>query len=203
MKRGISPNELQNRVYDVMDFGGEWEKLIGKPEIKGSWLIWGNSTNGKTRFALQLAKYMANFGKVIYNSLEEGDCYSMKKAIEQVNMLEVNRNFLLLDRESIDELRIRLKKDTKIKFVFIDSLQYAGIDYREYKELRDQNRNRIFVWVSHADGRDPMGATAKAIKYDAYIKIFVEGYKAFCQSRYGGGEPYTIWEQGANKYWVE
>jgi len=203
MKRGISPSELKNRVYEVIDFEGEWEKLVGKPEIKGSWLVWGNSTNGKTRFALQLAKYMARFGKVVYNSLEEGDCYSMKTAIEQVNMLEVNRNFLLLDRESIDELRIRLKKDNKIKFVFIDSLQYSGIDYREYKELRDQNRNRIFVWVSHADGRDPMGATAKAIKYDAYIKIFIEGYKAFAQSRYGGGESYVIWEQGANKYWVE
>ncbi len=203
MKRGISPSELKNRVYEVIDFEGEWEKLVGKPEIKGSWLVWGNSTNGKTRFALQLAKYMARFGKVVYNSLEEGDCYSMKTAIEQVNMLEVNRNFLLLDRESIDELRIRLKKDNKIKFVFIDSLQYSGIDYREYKELRDQNRNKIFVWVSHADGRDPMGATAKAIKYDAYIKIFIEGYKAFAQSRYGGGESYVIWEQGANKYWVE
>ena len=50
---------------------------------------------------------------------------------------------------------------------------------------------------------------AKNIRYDADIKIRVEGYKAFATTRYEdsdkgeGGQDYTIWEQGAREYWAE
>jgi len=44
---------------------------------------------------------------------------------------------------------------------------------------------------------------AKSVKYDANIIIRVEGFRAFATGRYGGGDPYTIWEEGALKYWQE
>ena len=64
-KRAINAKELLGKSFDVLDFDGAWLGLIGKPEVKGSWIIWGQSGNGKTRFALQLAKYLARFGKVL------------------------------------------------------------------------------------------------------------------------------------------
>ena len=203
MKRAVSVAELQKRSFKVLPFAGEWQKALGQPEIRGTWIIWGNSTNGKTTFALQLAKHLGHFGKVVYNALEEGASLSMVQALERVGMMQVNRQFRLLEGETIADLKMRLRKDRSIRFVIIDSLQYSGIDYKEYKQLRDLFPKKIFIFISHAKGKEPAGSVAEAVRYDAFVKIWVEGYKAFPQSRYGGGEPYVIWEQGAANYWIE
>ena len=61
--------------------------------------------------------------------------------------------------------------------------------------------NKLFIFISHADGKNPEGSLAKFVKYDADVKIRVEGYRAMCLSRLGGDkEPYTIWEQGAAQF---
>jgi hypothetical protein len=203
MNKAISTRDLITRNFNELPFSDEWLELIGTPEVRGTWIIWGSSTNGKTRFALQLAKYLSNFGKVVYNSLEEGASKSMKDAIIDINMLEVGANFNILDMEDIAELKERLKKDVKIKFVFIDSLQYSGLNYNDYKELKKEFPKKLFIYISHAEGKEPSGAVARAIRYDAFVKIWIEGFKAFAQSRYGGGEPFTIWQKGAEKYWLE
>ena len=50
---------------------------------------------------------------------------------------------------------------------------------------------------------------AGKIRYDAEIKIKVEGFKAFVTTRYEdaergeGGADFIIWEQGAAEYWAE
>jgi len=193
--------DLMIQKANVLDFQGEWLRSLGKPEITGSWLIWGNSGNGKTRFALQLCKYFASFCTVAYNSLEEGDSVSMRNAIREVGMSEVKRNFLLLDQEPIEELKARLRRRKSPDVVFIDSWQYTGLNYAQYRSLRAEFRNKLFVLISHADGKNPEGRSAKSIRFDSYVKIWVEGYKALPASRYGGNEEFVIWDKGALDYW--
>jgi hypothetical protein len=84
--------------------------------------------------------------------------------------------------------------------VIIDSLQYTGLTYSDYKALRAEFKNKLFIFISHADGRNPKGAVANSVKYDAFVKIYVEGYRAYPQSRFGGGQDYVIWQEGAEKY---
>lgn len=199
-KRALSIRDIQCYKPEVMDFDGEWLASIGKPELTGSWIIWGGSANGKTRFALQLAKYLSRFGKVVYDSLEEGLSLSMQKAIEDVGMADAKRNFHLLDKETLPELEARLEKQRSAQVVIIDSLQYTGLTYNDYKRLRDRFRHKLFIFVSHAEGQNPKGNVGKSVKYDAFVKIYVEGYVAYPQSRYGGGSPFVIWENGARKY---
>lgn len=203
LKRALTVKDIREYQPHVLDFEGQWLSAIGKPELTGSWIVWGNSANGKTRFALQLAKYMARFVRVAYNSLEEGLSLSMKTAIADVGMgdPETKRNFILLDKEPINELVVRLKRQRSPRVVIIDSLQYTGLTYAEYKRLRDTFRNKLFVFISHADGREPTGNVGRSVKYDAFVKIYVEGYKAVPQSRFGGGGEYVIWEKGAKQYW--
>ncbi len=189
--------------FNELPFEGDWYEAIGKPEISGAWLIWGDSGNGKTRFALQLCKYLAQFCRVAYNSMEEGASKSMKKAFREVGMNEVRRNVILLDNEPISELKERLRKRRSPDVVVIDSVQYTGMSYRDYTALRAEFRNKLFILISHADGKNPAGRTAKSIRYDAFVKIRIEGYRAFALSRYGGGEPFTIWEAGAKAYFSE
>ena len=41
---------------------------------------------------------------------------------------------------------------------------------------------------------------AKAIEFDVDIKVLVKGYQAHSKSRFGGNEPYTIWEEGFHRW---
>jgi len=203
LNRAISVSQLEQMKFNELPFDGEWAAFVGTPEIAGSWLVWGESGNGKTRFALQLCKYLAKFCRVAYNSMEEGASKSMKKAFREVGMAEVKRRVILLDNEPIDELKERLRKRRSPDVIVLDSVQYSGMNYRDYTAIRREFTDKLFILISHADGKNPAGRTAKSIRYDAFVKVRIEGYRAFALSRYGGGEPYTIWPKGARNYYNE
>lgn len=203
-KRAVSVSEIYTKKFNVLPFDGKWLASFGAPELTGTWLVWGLSGNGKTRFVLQLCKYMATLGKkVCYNSLEEGASLSMRNAFIDIGMEEVKRRIWLLDAEPIDQLIERLQKRKSPDVVAIDSVQYTGMNYKDYKKLRDMFPKKLFILISHAEGKNPAGRVANSIKFDAFVKIRVEGYKAFPVSRYGGGEPYVIWEEGAQDYFMD
>lgn len=200
-KRAISLHELSTQRYTGMPFDGNWREAIGTPELTGSWIIWGNSGNGKTRFALQLAKYLCRFARVAYNTLEEGASLSFRNAVKDVEFTgPARRRFIILDKEPVNELVARLEKPKSPEVVIIDSVQYTGLKYSEYTALRDRFRRKLFILISHADGKMPEGRVAKAIRFDANVKIWIEGYMAFPVSRYGGGIPYVIWPEGAEQF---
>jgi len=201
MKRAISVSELISKNFKVLEFENEWHNLIGNPQLSGTWLVWGDSGNGKTRFVLQMCKYLTKFGRVAYNSLEEGLSESMKLAFIDTGMDEVKRKIILLDNEPIEDLEKRLSQHKAPKIVVIDSLQYSGLNFKQYKRLKESNPKTLFIIISHSQGKLPAGRVANSIRFDAFVKIMVEGYKAFATSRFGGGEPYTIWHEGAEKYW--
>lgn len=192
-RRAFTAEEFVKIKFVTMPFEGEFKNLIGTPERSGAWLIWGDSGNGKTRFALQLAKYLCKFGKVLYDSMEEGMKLSFQRAIISTNFKPVDKNFQIIDQEPIDELILRLRKRKSANIVFIDSLQYTELTKSTYKRMINIFPNKLFIFISHAEGRSPKGTTAQAIRYDADVKIYVDSYMAYCVSRFGGGKTYSIW----------
>lgn len=198
-------NNLLNKRYNLLPFEGEWFDAFGEPESSGVWFIWAPSGSGKTTFTLELVKYLATLGRLVdYNSLEEASAHTMQEAFIRVNMQHVSRRVRLLERASIDELRERLCKRKSADVVVIDSFQYAELSYQEYKRLKEEFPSKLFIIVSHADGKNPQGRTAVRVMYDASLKIWVEGYKAFSKGRYIGPVGYyTIWDEGSVKYWGE
>lgn len=201
-KRALSVSDILNYKPQLLNFEGGWLSAIGRPEHTGAWLIWGNTGNGKTRLAMQLAKYLTKFGRVAYNSLEEGLTASMQHAVLDVGMKEAARRFILLDKEPISALKERLRKKNAPKFVFIDSVQYTQLSIKQYKELINEFRDVLFIFVSWADGVYPKGALANAIYYDSFVHIRVEGFKGIVtKSRYGGGADLVVWEKGYREYW--
>jgi hypothetical protein len=255
MSRALSVTDVARYRPRVLPFEGEWLGSFGCPEPSGSWLIWGKSGNGKTRFALQLCRYLSQFGRVAYDSLEEGMSLTFKNAMSDVGMASAGRKFILLDKEPLRRegftpqyqaeqvkkylyglaydpathglaqgaaalidsaqrhrrhkvsevtcLLERLEHQKSPDVVVIDSLQYSGMTYADYRRLRDGFRRKLFIIVSHASGSEPAGRVAAQVKFDANVKVRVEGYKAFPMSRYGGGEPFIIWPEGAERYWGE
>ncbi|PKO97052.1 MAG: hypothetical protein CVU12_01935 [Bacteroidetes bacterium HGW-Bacteroidetes-7] len=205
MSKALSVYQVISNKRKVVEFDGVWKDAIGDPELSGTWIIWGQSFNGKTTFVLQLCKYLCGYEKVLYNSLEEGAGRSMQLAFERVGMEEVARSFSLLEGESMPELIARLKKRHSPNIVIIDSVQYADITYKEYKKLKRLFPSKLFIFISHAEGKLPDGRVANKMRYDAHCKIRVEGYRAYINSRFSESkseENYiTVWEDGAKRYW--
>lgn len=202
LKRAYSVDDLYKMKFKTLPFEGEWLGLIGEPELTGCWIIYGDSGNGKTTFNLQLAKYLTNFGKVAYDTIEEGAKATFQRAFTKVNMKPCKGKLIVLNKEGYDELITRLDKPKSPNIIIIDSVQYFDADKRKIKAMINRYPNKLFIFISHVEGKKPYGTTARAVEYDADVKIRVEGFKAFPISRYGGTEPYIIWKEGADDYWM-
>lgn len=209
MGRAISNKNVLTAKFEVAEFDGAFLASFGKPELRGAWLIYGGSGSGKTTFVMQICKYLTRFRRVAYDSLEQGLSLSLQKAWERVGMEEVGNRIILLNKESLSDLRMRLGKKQSPDVVVVDSLQYwYGFKWKDFTRLKDDFPDKLFIFVSHECGGLPEGKLAQKIRYDSEIKIRVEGYKAFVTTRYEeaergeGGADFVIWEQGANDYWV-
>lgn len=200
-KRALSVADIYKMKFDDMNFTGKWNASFGNPERSGVWLLWGNSGNGKTSFSLQMAKYLTQFGRVAYNTMEEGASKSFRMALQRENMHHAT-NFIVIN-EDIEDLYDRLQKRKSPNIIINDSYQYLGLTKKEYKQLKADFPEKLFIFISHAEGKQPEGSAAKFVRYDADVKIWVEGYKAFFTSRFGGQQPFVIWEEGAQEYWAE
>lgn len=65
----ISSQNLQKMEFKALNFQGKWQNLFGPPSINFHCMLHGMLGEGKSTFAIQFAKYLAdNFGRVIYIS---------------------------------------------------------------------------------------------------------------------------------------
>ncbi len=201
IKRAFTVQNIIDKKYDLFDFEGEWYDAFDQPETTGVWFIWGNSGNGKTSFILQMIKELSRFENILFNSREEGTSHTLRKSFDNFSMADLKKKLLVVN-ENMDELSKRLKQKKSPKVVIIDSFQYTQMSYFQYLRFREQFPNKLIIFISHADGKSPSGRSAKSVMYDATLKIWVEGYRAFSKGRYiGETGHFTIWEKRANQYW--
>lgn len=202
--RATSVTELLAKEIDFYDFEDEWYEAFDRPERTGVWFIWGASGNGKTSFSLKLAKELCKYDNVLYNSLEEGTGGTMQRAFRRLGMKEVKGKITVVE-EDIESLTKRLKKRQSPKIVFIDSIQFARLNEKQYYNFINQFRhNKLLVFISQAKGKDPRGSAAEASMYSATLKIWVEGFRAISKGRYFGPRGYyTIAEEKAAQYWLD
>jgi hypothetical protein len=200
MGRAYSPTEILAMKYKLLEWAEEWRKAFDNPESSGVWFIWGNSGNGKSSFVMQLVKELAKYGLVFYNALEEGTRKTMQDNIRRSDIISVKKN-VKIGKESIAEMILRASKRKSPQFYVVDSFQYTRMNWKQYLELKETLSNKLIIFISHAEGNKPKGKTAGDVKYDADLKIWVEGFKAISNGRYNPGGEYVIWDEAATKYW--
>lgn len=207
MAKAISNKNVLDARFEVADFTGKWLDSFGKPELRGSWIIFGNSGSGKTTFALELCKYLSTFAKTAYDTLEQGLSLSFQTAWKRVAMQEAGSQVVVLDKENIADLRERLAKRKSPDVVIIDSLTcLVGFTKREYVNLLQTFPDKLFIFIAHERNHIPEPAIAETVRRLSEVKIRVEGYKAFVTTRYEnsqrgwGGKDFIIWEKGAAEY---
>ena len=203
MRRALSLKNCLSYKERPMGFEGVWLETLGNPECTGSWLIYGMSGNGKTRFTLQLTKYLMSLpgNKVAYNSLEEGMSGTMKRGIAESGLLsEASSRFVFWNRLRYQEMVAMLRKRRSPNIVVVDSLQYMQMSYEEYQQLTELFPRKLFIWISHEKGGSPDGALAKKVMYNSNVKVRVKNFYGVVEKcRYGGGKTYNIWpDRSAN-----
>jgi hypothetical protein len=205
LPQAISNVNVAKARFEAAPFEGVWRECIGCPELHGSWIIWGGSGSGKTTFALQLAKYLSQWTRVAYNSLEQGLSLSLQKAWLRVGMQEAGSRVVLLDKEPIEKLRYRLSKRKSPDVVIIDSLTaLPGFKKRDFVDLMRFFPTKLFVFLAHEDRGRPDPKIAELVRRLSDVKLHVDGYKAYPMSRFAdedageGKEPYLIWPERAN-----
>lgn len=204
MGRALTVKEVLNKKRQTFPFDGKWADAFGQPERTGVWFIWGRSGNGKTSFVIQLIAELCKYDRVAFDSMEEGDSLSMRQKLVRHGLSKVGSRFHLLNAEPMTELKERLARRKSYNIIVIDSFQYTQMSYRDYIQFKEQNKDKLIVFISHAKGSLPRGSAAEGVMYDATLKIWVEGFKAFSKGRFIGqtGE-FTIWDEGAERYWGE
>ena len=201
MKRAYSIRNVLDARFKTLDFDGEWLSAVGRPELGGSWMIYGAPKNGKTSLAMKLARYLTRFCRVAYDSVEEGLSLSIQNCVERTFGGEGNQRFLLLNKESVEELTERLARRSSPDVVVVDSVQFMGLHWEEYKQLKERFPYKLFIYISHVDGNLPEGRVARKIWRDADVYIRVEGFRGFPVGRYMGGEPIDVDAGLAERYW--
>ncbi|WP_146028584.1 hypothetical protein [Chryseobacterium scophthalmum] len=199
----FSVEEIESTQFKVMEFIGKWLESFGRPEARGVWIIYGESFHGKSTFMMQLARYLTEFvkNKVLINSLEEGKSESLKLNIKRAELSTVAKKILLGNKVPMERVLSRVDAQRSPEIIINDSIQYTDLNRKTYDRLRKDYNSKLWIFISQADGKIPRGALAKHVRFDADVKIRVEGYKAFVESRYGGGAEFIIDPERAAKYW--
>lgn len=196
-KRAIGVNDLINRSFITYEFQDAWAASFGEPERNFRMIVYGDSGNGKTEFVVKFAKYLAQFGKVYYNSFEQGLSKSLQDAFIRNDMADVSGNLIIGDKDKLDELKRRMGSRNSPRFCIIDSLDYMKLTADQYIELVERFPNKSFIIIAWSAGKYPKSQAAKDIEYMADIKVRVHEYKAYPKCRFGGNKPFVIWPE----YW--
>ena len=185
-------------------------RVVRQPELRGAWIIYGESGGGKTHLALELLKYLCGFvDRAAYDTLEQGLSLSFQNAWKNAAMQEVGSRVIVLAKEPIKELRERLRKRKSPNVIVIDSITaLVGFTRTVFMELINEFPDKLFIFIAHEENNKPYPAIAQHVRKLSEVKIRVEGYKGFVTTRFKGekgegGADFVIWEQGANEYWID
>jgi hypothetical protein len=150
-----------------------------------------------------LSKYLASFGPVYYNSFEQGHSKSLQDAFKRQGMEEVKGGITIGHKEKWPEMLKRLDRKKSPHTVVIDSLQYVPVSYNMWQQLRERYPKKRFLLISHAANDTPEGYHAKKIQFDVDIKVLVKYYRALPKCRFGGNEPFMIYQEGYERWMRE
>lgn len=193
--KAIGVTDFLSRSFATYPFEGKWLDTFGEVEKNFKMLVYGHPKNGKTEFCLQLAKYLAGFTKVYYNSFEQGISKTLKDALIRNNMQDVSGKIIFGNRETVSDMHARLASKNAPQIVIIDSRDYLNMTTEQFKSLIEAHPRKGFIIICWESAQKPKGEYAKAMEFMVDIVVRVNNYKAYPRSRFGGNIPYVIWDR--------
>ena len=199
-----------------MAFTGKWRECFGEPSVSGCWIIYGTSGSGKTSFALQLAKYLTNFDRVLYWSREQGNTRTFQDAWKREKMSDCGTGIMVADEDAsfdnIEQIMMRRKGCGVLITDSLTALKYyteqidgepvtKQFNVISCERFRKRMKNKLLIWLSHEKNGLPDTNVGDYIMKLSDLKMRVEGFKVMTNSRAGGDmKDFVIWEKGAKEY---
>ncbi|HMO62227.1 MAG TPA: hypothetical protein PKC39_08270 [Ferruginibacter sp.] len=211
--KGLPIQQLATKQYaDIKTLTPEFKACFGDIDEAFDIIFFGDSSNGKTNAVAAFIDQLLSIfpgAKCNYISYEEGHGKTMRELlVHRFKLNEKHGNCLTLyENYSYEQLQYYIGRKQTAKIWVFDSIQASGLSYDDIAALKKKyvmgKAKKIFIFISWADGKLPAGATAKAVRYYANIKVRVEGFIGFIRSRYGTQKNYVVWEEGAKQYWLK
>ena len=178
----ISSERLFEMEFDCLNFEDEWNELFGLPSVNFHLIIHGKSGHGKSTFAVQFAKYLAdNFGKVLYVSGEEGFSKTLQNKF--VNNDASAASLDIADVRSYDEF-IRVVPRGSYNFIFLDSLDTMKIDTDKLRSIKQHYKNTAIITISQATKAGQMRGSYEIV-HDSDIAVeVIDGMATTTKNRF-------------------
>jgi hypothetical protein len=183
-------DELIKKEFVSLPFEGKFLELIGKPSKLFSGIIWGLPKGGKSNFSLRFADYLQEyFGKVVYVAAEEGESVTLQDKFKEIGGSKIT----VIETRNRDVIRDYLN-EKDYDFVFIDSINNAGIDSEFLEILKTENPDKSFISIVQATkGGNFKGDQALTHNCDFIIKV-VAGV-AYHTGRFGIASEIKIFDE--------
>jgi DNA replication protein DnaC len=140
-----SMKNLAQMKFSLLDFEGKWKDFFGQPQTNFFCVIHGMSGEGKSHFAMQFAKYLAErFGNVLYVSGEEGFAPTFQKKVQSLgaNIKNLYAGDIRTGKELLTEA-----PHNKFHFIVIDSLNNMGIDPEMMRNIRKKFKDSSIIAI--------------------------------------------------------
>lgn len=187
--RTLSVKQAYAKKFKTFDFDGIWKEVMNNPETTGGWIIYGDEKQGKSTFALMLGNYLSKFGKVLYISAEEGASQHFIGTMQRMGIKDTNKSFKLVEYQEWNELEERLKKRQCQKIIIIDNITVYRdeITKADLKKLLKEHTDKLIIFVSHEERKEPDTAQGKFWKKMSKIIVRVLAQNAEVSGRCTGG----------------
>jgi len=186
-------DELVQKEFECLDFEGKFLTLIGKPSKMFSGIIWGMPKGGKSNFAIRFADYLQEyFGQVLYVAAEEGESVSLQEKFKDIDGSKIT---VIETRDRIAIANF-LQQRQEFNFIFIDSINNAGIDNDFLEELKAENTHRSFISIVQATKSGKFKGD-QALTHNCDFIITVDKGIASHQGRFNVASEISIFEDGA------
>ena len=203
--------QFHQKTFKILNLkNSKFKGLLGNVPKCFTAVIYGFSGNGKTELSVNLAKEMTKFGKVAWLSYEQRHGFDLQQATTRNKMQEVSGKFMVIDPVAnkpegvslLEDLDAYLSKRNSPDFVFFDSIDYTGFTWDDYVFLKNKYASKkglFFLSHSTKNGRLKKAISEK-ILFDGGMGLFVRDFICFPEkNRFGGLEPYVIYESEARK----
>ncbi len=176
-------NTLKEKTFKTLIFSEEYAKLFGNPQRNFIAMCYGESGSGKSVQLLKFSDYFArNFGKVLYNSHEEG---INQTVVDRINNFGISAKKLFIGNAlTFDEMCEKIERNY-YRLVIIDSVKYMGFTFAQLKELRTRFAKRqiavIMVDFGKAKGSPQSGVD---LLHASDVKMFFKDGTVYAVSRY-------------------
>lgn len=172
----VNMEEFKAMNFEVLEFNNEYQNLIGNPPKGFAMLIYGESGNGKSTWAIKFAEYLSeNFGEVLYNSSEEGFGETLKRKLPTES-----KNLYVSEFRKFEEFKNAI--GSKYGFIFIDSVNDMDITAEQLRELREINKNRSIIYLMQAT-KGGVYRGDSTFKHDSDFVIKLEKFNPICEKR--------------------